>query len=79
VSEQLSSEELLPCPFCGGEAILNEGDGKFYVACLKLEPGALPHRKCFATLGENYDRDAMPDHMYHSAEDATRAWNRRTP
>jgi hypothetical protein len=30
-------------------------------------------------MGENYDRDAMPEHMYSTADDAATAWNRRAP
>jgi hypothetical protein len=41
----------------------------FYVVCLD--------QNCFWTLGEGYDRDAMPDHSFRSEEDAVTAWNTR--
>lgn len=49
----------------------------YYVRCDERTPGRLPHRQCFAAMGENYDRDAMPEHMYSTAEDAAFAWNQR--
>ena len=71
----MSEQALLPCPFCGHDAVLRDDSGSaggFYVACTFLD--------CFATMGEGYDRDAMPDHAYMNAEDAIYAWNtRRAP
>lgn len=79
MDEQLPSDTLLPCPFCGGEADIEEANGSFFARCIEVVPGLLPHRRCFAAMGENYDRDAMPEHMYSTAEDAVAAWNRRAP
>jgi hypothetical protein len=61
--------KLSPCPFCGGEARSIEGDGKWYVTCTEAE--------CFCSLGEIWDRDAMPDHHFTSEEDAVATWNAR--
>jgi len=58
------SEELKPCPFCGGEAYteghkleLQDGFGFWFVAC---------KNQCGAMVGYFYTED-----------DARRAWNRR--
>ena len=63
------SEELKPCPFCGGEATLfqikcithsNGGAGMFQVKCVNLQ--------C----------NVSPKTMYESSKDeAIVAWNRR--
>lgn len=60
---------LLPCPFCGEVAYAHEDSGKFYVSCDGTD--------CFCCVGEGYDRDAMPDHMFARIDDAIAAWNRR--
>lgn len=61
-------KELAPCPFCGGDGILlNYDERMFFVSC----------NDCYCCVGEGYDRDAMPEHMFHNAEEATAAWNRR--
>jgi hypothetical protein len=64
---------LLPCPFCGGDGSIegyDEGKYGYYVACISVE--------CYATVGEGYDRDAMPDHQFATIELAAAAWNMRT-
>ena len=63
--------DLKPCPFCGGEAkICGPDDERMsYVACSNIA--------CYCALGEDYDRDAMPDHSFATEEDATKAWNTR--
>ena len=68
-SEDMKDEELLPCPFCGSPGHVTEGDYRFYVACTNLD--------CFCCVGEVYDRDGMPDHIFTSAKDAAKAWNTR--
>jgi hypothetical protein len=70
MSEQVPADALLPCPFCGSSAHFG-GDQKngVYVACDSID--------CFATMGECYDRDAMPDHSFSAEEQAATAWNRR--
>lgn len=80
----MTEQTLKPCPFCGGKAALKEDRDttalaiqRFFVTCDQLVPGRLPRRKCFAAMGENYDRDGMPDHMYSSADQAIAAWNAR--
>lgn len=60
--------ELLPCPFCGSGAVTCEGDGMWYASC----------DSCSCSVGEAYDASAMPDHRFHSEDDAIAAWNRRT-
>lgn len=66
--EAVARAELLPCPFCGGEAYIDgTEDAHFFVGC----------RDCFCNVGESYDRDAMPEHMFYTVEDAAKAWNTR--
>lgn len=64
--------EMLSCPFCGGEAMLRDdtsAHGGFCVLCSSKD--------CFCALGEGYDRDAMPDHVFVDGDEAIAAWNRR--
>ena len=63
------SDILKPCPFCGKQGYIegSERDG-FYASC----------RECYCCVGEAYDRDAMPSHMFQSEEAVTEAWNRRS-
>lgn len=63
------TEKLKECPFCGSAAILQDGGGKYYVVCSSVD--------CFCAVGEGYDRDAMPDHVFDTPEAATTAWNAR--
>lgn len=59
---------LLPCPFCGDDAYVGGNEEtKFFVGC----------NGCYCNVGEAYDRSAMPEHMFMSAEEAVAAWNRR--
>ena len=53
---------LAPCPFCGGEATLIEGDECAYVQCLQVKN----HRGPFVD-GDNA-----------AADEAVTAWNTRT-
>ena len=61
------SEELKPCPFCGGDAELSsgkfEGKATSYVVC-----------KCCGSQGEFF----FVSPKYASAIRAIEAWNRRT-
>lgn len=68
--QQLSAAatELLPCPFCGGDAYTIESGGKWFVGC----------SQCYCNVGEAYDRDAMPEHMFATEPEAVAAWNTRT-
>lgn len=66
------SEELKPCPFCGSDAHIDGGeDYGFYATCGSAD--------CFCCVGEAYDRDAMPEHMFIERDAAIAAWNRRAP
>ena len=58
----MSAIELLPCPFCGGEAKLIEGEECAYVQCLQVKC----HRGPFVD-GDNA-----------AADEAVDEWNRRT-
>ena len=55
--------ELLPCPFCGGEAVVVEGDESAYVQCRNVKM----HRAMWFS-GDNT-----------AAEQVAEQWNRRTP
>lgn len=63
------TQELKACPFCGGEAYTTDSDNKWFVSC----------HDCYACVGEGYDADAWPDHMFYSKAEAIAAWNTRTP
>jgi hypothetical protein len=66
----MPAEELKPCPFCGSEAgIFGDKDAHFYAACKS--------KICFCSLGEKYDIDAMPEHIFGDKESAAYNWNQR--
>lgn len=44
-----ATEKLLPCPFCGGEAIIDEGQGFFWVTC----------GECFASGAATGEKQAI--------------------
>lgn len=57
------SERLKPCPFCGGEAKLNDGGISTYVACTVCDNRTFEY---YHSVGD-------------SASSAISAWNYRTP
>ena len=61
-----SEVTLLPCPLCGGEAMIRKSIW-FYVQCTT----------CPLELGASYDGDGNPDGEYWTEGDAVAAWNRR--
>lgn len=73
--EEAEKAALLPCPFCGRSAqvvIEDTPDGDCFVRC--------DTEGCWATIGENYDGDAMPNHMFKYEDGPGKAaatWNRR--
>ena len=76
-TERAAEQELEPCPRCrGGAEVFPEeaAFGGYYVAC--VQP-AFPIDECWLTLGEEYDRDGMPDHRFRTKEEAITAWNTR--
>lgn len=68
----MMGDELKPCPFCGSKGrIQKDGDsGSMFIHCLG--------GNCLVAVGENYDRDAMPDHAFYDEDAAIAAWNTRT-
>ena len=68
IQQQPGTVELFPCPFCGGGAHVIEDGGKWYAGC----------NDCYCLVGEGWDRDAMPAHMFISAAEAIAAWNTRS-
>lgn len=56
------SDELKPCPFCGGDAEIREGEEMAYVQCLRMSM----HKAIF------YDGDN------NAAAEVAEQWNRRT-
>jgi hypothetical protein len=64
-------QTLLPCPFCGSSAKAVESGGLWFAQCTS--------RDCWAAYGEQYDRDAMPDHAFSERDAAIAAWNTRVP
>jgi hypothetical protein len=66
-----AKEKLLPCPFCGSDAVICGGEGdNFYVSCTS--------KVCFCSLGERYYPGDIPAHMFGDKESAAYNWNRRT-
>jgi Lar family restriction alleviation protein len=62
----MGSTDLLPCPFCGGAALLIEGHREHWRAQCS---------KCGANIGEFFaNRSRQEDQQL-----ATEAWNTRTP
>ncbi len=62
--------KLKPCPLCGGGAqTFGSSLSGFYTACTNLD--------CCCSVGEAYDKDAMPDHQFATEALAEAAWNRR--
>lgn len=60
---------LLPCPFCGGEAMVefsNDNSHKPYVVC---KYGTMLEPKCSASI--------MYACQFETIEEAVEAWNRR--
>lgn len=55
------SENLKPCPFCGGEAVIVEGEESAYVQCLTMSM----HRALW------FDGDNA------AADEVREQWNRR--
>ena len=60
----MSDTDLLPCPFCGGEADMMQND--FDISCNR---GTVMCMTCFATSADNDG----------SWQEATCLWNTRTP
>jgi hypothetical protein len=59
-------DKLKPCPFCGGEAIMEESDGwgdktKYLPHCVNFDNG------CWG----------MQENWFDTPEEAAAAWNRR--
>ena len=75
-NEVETETQLLPCPFCGGgaEVYPEDSDYGYYVSC--FQP-SWPIEECYCSLGEEYDRDAMPEHRFLTKEAAIAAWNTR--
>jgi hypothetical protein len=64
---------------CGGGAEVfpeeqSINGGGYYVACAQPK---FPFEECWLSLGEEYDRDAMPEHRFRTKEEAIAAWNVR--
>jgi hypothetical protein len=59
--------DLLPCPFCGSSAVGLQEAGHFYVSC----------NACFCVVGEAFEENMLPAHIFASEEDAAQAWNKR--
>ena len=53
-------QELRSCPFCGHDGRIHKSDAGMFVYC--DGPG------CLVSVGENYDADAMPDHLFYEEE-----------
>lgn len=77
MADGADSTELQPCPRCGGgaEVFPEESDAGYYVMCAQPQ---FPIDECWLSLGEEYDRDAMPQHRFRTKEDAIAAWNTRS-
>lgn len=63
-----AKSELLPCPFCGSEAIIIGAYSEGY---------AVECKYCRCAVGKEYDRDAMPNNDFCTEQEAINAWNKR--
>lgn len=71
------TSELLPCPFCGGEAALLSNNGAYWVQCVhNIEKGGIMSGCLNGTA--IYERHSdIPDLDYDPREKAIAAWNTR--
>jgi len=63
---------LVACPFCGGKAGLIKSETYPHTCYVECGSG-----NCWCSLGEHWDRDGFPDHLFRSEEEAVTAWNQR--
>jgi Lar family restriction alleviation protein len=69
--------ELLPCPFCGGEAVV---EGTNWYGKLDLPPYYAACGRCEAKLGYDWAPEEgghSPAHAFNSRDKAAAAWNAR--
>lgn len=59
-------EKLLPCPFCGGSAVLNIEEHTFYSANIRCDV-------CSAVTGECAEQDDLNTNI----KEAINLWNKR--
>lgn len=57
------------CPFCWSKATISGIEGQYYAVCTS--------GNCFCSLGERYDRDGVPDHVFKTIKEAKDTWNTR--
>ena len=69
------SEQLKPCPFCGGDAILNDPGGSS-ADCYDITIRCLD---CDAEVACLVDQDHNTDGGAEAKAEVTQHWNRRTP
>lgn len=67
---------LLPCPFCGGEPILNDPGGSQSADCYDITIRCLD---CDAEVRGLVDQDYCDDGGAEVQSEVVAAWNRRTP
>lgn len=67
---------LLPCPFCGGEPILNDPGGSQSADCYDITIRCLD---CDAEVRGLVDQDYCDDGGAEVQSEVVTAWNRRTP
>lgn len=67
--------ELLPCPFCGGDAVLFTRDSAYWVQC--ITKGDEPMGGCLNGTAVYKRHSEIPALDYDPREKAIEAWNTR--
>lgn len=63
------SEELKPCPFCGGNAVLTGIESKYYISC----------DNCPNLMGyAEWDNKSGHQGLFKTETEAIKYWNSRT-